>query len=306
MDADIRITVFTPVYNRKHTIHRVFDSLMSQTYKDFEWLVIDDGSTDGIKSVIDDYAEKADFKVSYYYKKNGGKHTAINMACGLIETEYMIILDSDNSLISDALKKMLSFWDAIPEEKRSEYWGVVGLDIYADSGETVGEKFPEGINESENPAKLAAAVAAERFACIRTDVLKQFPFPEPEGTTFITESVVWNKIDKSYKQYYVNEPFLIYYSNEPDSLTNAWYHDHIEEGYVSNYFWRVSQLNDIGIASGDDMKLLIRIPYYGFMANKKTGRIIKDINKPLHKAAVLLMILPAMVIKQIRGRKYIE
>ena len=90
------VTVFTPVFNRKHTIDRPFDSLMRQTCKDFEWLVIDDGSTDGIKETIDIFAEKADFSVRYSFKENGGKHTAMNMAAGLARGGYFLVLDSDD------------------------------------------------------------------------------------------------------------------------------------------------------------------------------------------------------------------
>ncbi|HZJ78292.1 MAG TPA: glycosyltransferase family A protein, partial [Clostridia bacterium] len=302
----IRITVFTPVYNRKHTIHRVFDSLMKQTYKGFHWLVIDDGSTDGIKEVIDDYAKKADFEVSYYYKENGGKHTAINMACGMMETEYVVILDSDNAMIENSLERMLYYWDALPEEKRGEYWCVVGYTIDPYNGDVVGEKFPDNINESDNPLKVASTVEGDKFGCLKTDILKQFPFPEPEGTTFITESIVWNKIDREYKQYYINEPLLIYYYDEPDSLTNAWYKEHVEEGYVSNYFWRLSQLNDTGIKNADDLKLLLRVPYYGFMSKKKAKEILKQLESPLHKVAVCAMLPPAFMLKIFRGEKHIK
>ena len=149
-ENNLRFTVFTPVYNRKHTIHRGFESLMRQTVKNFEWLIIDDGSTDDLKPLIDEYIEKADFPIRYVYKENGGKHTATNMAYKLMETEYFTILDSDDALTDDAVEKMLSMWDKIPESERSKYWSVVGHCINSESREIIGEYFPEEINDFDD------------------------------------------------------------------------------------------------------------------------------------------------------------
>lgn len=70
----ILFTVFTPVYNRKDKIHRVWDSLQMQTYPNFEWVIVDDGSTDGIGSLLEEYKQKADFPVTVLTQANSGKH----------------------------------------------------------------------------------------------------------------------------------------------------------------------------------------------------------------------------------------
>lgn len=294
-----RITVFTPLYNRRHTIHRVFESLNRQTFKGFEWLIIDDGSTDNARELIEGFKRLADFNIRYYYKQNGGKHTAWNMALELIETEYFICLDSDDALTDDALERMLFHWDSIAD--RSGYWSVVGLCVDSQTGEVVGDRYPQGINEAASPGEIAAKVNGEKFSCLRTDVMKAFPFPEPEGTTFITECIVWNKVDKDYRQYYVNEPYRVYYQHEPDSLTTAWYRDHVKEGYVSNYFWKISTLNDVG----GNLKTVFQAAYYGLMSEKKPSTIIKDV-KGKNKAAAALLLAPAFAAKLMRGRKYLK
>ncbi|NLO45473.1 MAG: glycosyltransferase [Clostridiales bacterium] len=296
-----RITVFTPIYNRRHTIHRAFESLCRQTFKGFEWLIIDDGSTDGVKELIDEYISSADFEVRYFRKENGGKHTAWNMALKLIKSDYFICLDSDDALTDNALERMLFHWDAIPEEKWGGYWSVAGLCVDSQTGEVVGDRYPEGINEAVSPRDVATTVNGEKFSCLRTEVMKDFPFPEPEGTTFITESIVWNSVDKSYMQFYVNDPYRIYYQHEPDSLTVAWYRDHVEEGYVSNYFWKVSTVND----AGGGLKTIFQAVYYGLTAKKSPSRIISDI-KGKNKLAAALMIAPAFAAKALRGKKYIK
>ncbi len=292
-----RVTVFTPLYNRRHTIHRVYESLCRQTFKGFEWLIVDDGSTDNAKELIDDYARQANFNIRYHYKPNGGKHTAWNMALGLIETEYFICLDSDDAVTDNALERMLFHWDSLPD--KSGYWSVVGLCVDAQTFEVIGDRYPEGINEAPSPREIAATVDGEKYSCLRTSVMKNYSFPEPEGTTFITESIVWNKVNKEFSQYYVNEPYRIYYQNEPDSLTTAWYREHVREGYVSNYFWKVSTLNDVG----GDLKTVFQVTYYGLMAEKKPLDIIGEV-KGINKTAVALLMPPAFAAKLLRGRKY--
>jgi len=297
-ENSIRFTVFTPAYNRKHTIHRVFDSLMRQSVKDFVWLVIDDGSKDDLKPLIDEYQKKADFPVRYYYKENGGKHTATNLAYKLMDTEYFTILDSDDAFTDDAVEKMLAAWDAIPESEKDKYWSVVGHCINSETKEIIGEYFPEGINEFSDEQKRAS-VKGDKTAALRTDVMKKYPFPEPEGTTFVTESVVYNKVEKDYKQFYFNDILKIVYY-ESDSLTIAWYRDHVKEGYVSNFVWKQSVINDVGVNSLKEYFILFQYTFYGVMSNKKFSEITGGLDKGFYKAICALLFLPAKAVKLLR------
>ncbi len=278
---------------------------MRQTVRCFEWLIIDDGSTDDPKELIDEYKKTADFPIRFYRKENGGKHTAWNMALGLISTNYFICLDSDDAILDNAIERMLYYWDSIDEKKRDDYWCVVGLSMDPITGEVVGDKFPEGINESDDPAREARNVGGDKFGCHSLKAVKQFPFPEPEGTTFITESIVWDKIDRYYRQYYVNDVFRYYYI-ESNSLTQSWYREHVKEGYVSNYFWKQSKINNVGIQNLSDLKTAFQLPYYGFMSGKKTGEILKGIEIKKYRPLVLMMTPAAFVLKKTRGKKYIE
>ncbi len=300
-----RLTVFTPLFNRRHTIHRAYESLMKQTCKNFEWLIIDDGSTDNASELIESYKENADFKIRYFYKENGGKHTAWNMALGLITTDYFVCLDSDDALSDTAIEKMLATWDSIGESSRNNYWCVVGLDTNAETGEIIGDKFPEGINSCENPSSIAASVGGDKFGCLSHRIAKVFPFPEPKDTTFITESIVWNKIDKIYKQYYLNEVFCIVYRDEENSLSSSWYRNHVREGYVSNYYWKMSVLNDVGLKSFKDIKLLFQIAYYGRMAERSCRVIIKSVETKKYRPAVALLLIPAAALKLLHGNKLV-
>ena len=295
--SEIRLTVLTPLYNRKHTIHRVFDSLMRQTCKDFEWLVIDDGSTDGVEPLIREYIREADFPVRYYYKENGGKHTVVNMAYGLMETPYFTILDSDDAFTDTAVENMLAGWDGIPPQDRDKFWCVVGHSVDSETGERIGQSFSENANDLSIPRE---PIVGEKTAAIRTDVGRRFPFPEPEGTTFVTESVVWAKVDREYRQYLLNADFRIYYQNEPDSLTVAWYRDHVQQGYVSNFIWKQSVLNDTPLSAKETLKTVGQYTFYGVMARRKVGTILSGLEHGAHKLLSFLLLLPAYGVRLLR------
>lgn len=299
-----KVTVFTPVYNRRRTINRVFDSLVRQTYKDFEWLIVDDGSTDNLKELIDEYKEKSDFLIRYYYKPNGGKHTAINWAYNLTDSEYFITVDSDDAMLPQTIERFLELWKKIPQEKRGEYWSVVGRCRNGRTGEMKGGLYPEGINELENPEAEAEKVDGDKFSCPRTEILKKYPFPEPEGTTFITECVVWNKINSDYKQYYTNEVLHDCYSEEEDSLSTAWFKNHIEQGYISNYFWMCSMLNES--YNENKMKIALKVGYYGYVSGKSLKTIRNDINSHFYKAVCTAEFPFLFIVKKLRYSKYTD
>lgn len=303
LNSQYKLTAFTPVYNRRRTIHRVFEGLMSQTCKDFEWLIVDDGSTDNLIELIDNYRLSADFPIRYYYKKNGGKHTAINYAYHLTDSEYFIIVDSDDTITPDAVESLLNYWESFSEEKKKDYWSVVGLCKDGETGEVIGDKYPDGINESENPREIAGKVKGEKSSCMRTEILKQFPFPEPEGTNFITESIVWNKIDKKYRQYYVNDVVRVYYQNEPDSIINSWYKHYVKEGYVSNYYWMKSNLNDGCGSLKDKLVTIMRMAYYGCVCGKSRKEISADIESRTARAFYNMIFWVSPMVKSQRHDK---
>lgn len=118
-----QITVFTATFNRKELLKRVFDSLQKQTDQNFQWLIIDDGSNDKTDKYVNELKKQAKFDIRYFFKENGGKHTAYNLAVKKCETEYMLILDSDDVLNRDAIKILNSKLNSIKDEKFS---GIIG------------------------------------------------------------------------------------------------------------------------------------------------------------------------------------
>ena len=136
----IRLTVFTPAYNRADLLPRCFESMKRQTNKEFIWMIIDDGSTDNTRELVEGWmAQPLDFEIRYYYKENGGLHTTYNEAISHIDTELCACIDSDDFMPDDAVEKVLKFWD---EKGSDRVAGIVGLD-YDLEGNVIGDPLPD-------------------------------------------------------------------------------------------------------------------------------------------------------------------
>lgn len=131
-----RFTVFTPTYNRAHTLHRVFESLLAQTFQDFEWLIVDDGSSDATRDLVNSW--QAPFPIRYIYKENGGKHTAFNLAVQEARGEFFLTFDSDDRCVSHALQRFYEVWQGI--EDKDAFSGVTAL-CMDEAGRVVGDEF---------------------------------------------------------------------------------------------------------------------------------------------------------------------
>lgn len=205
-DSDFRysFTVFTPTYNRAHLLPRVYECLSTQTFRDFEWLIVDDGSTDDTRAVVEKFQANAAFPIRYIIQPNGGKHTAVNRGAREARGQFIAILDSDDWYPSQSLERFWHHWNSIPAAARPEFAGITALCSYQ-SGELIGSRFPQDVFDSDAiDLRYRHKVSGEKNGIVRTEVLRQFPFPEGLGK-FISESIVWNRIAKSYKTRFVNE-----------------------------------------------------------------------------------------------------
>ena len=138
------LTIFTPTYNRAHTLVRTYNSLCQQTCKDFEWLIIDDGSTDNTRVVVEKWICNSDFKIRYIYKENGGLYTGYNTAYANIETELNVCVDSDDYMPNNAVEIILNKWELDGSKK---YAGIIGLDFYHKERTPIGGYFPKELKE---------------------------------------------------------------------------------------------------------------------------------------------------------------
>ncbi len=217
-------TVFTPTYNRMNTLSRVYESLKNQTFRDFEWLIVDDGSTDGTKSLVEAWQRKATFPIRYYrQEKHAGKMTAVNRGVREALGELFLIFDSDDACFPDALERFKYHWDAIPNKKRPHFSAVTALCVDED-GLLVGDEFPSDVTDSDSlEMTYRFKVQGEKWGFHRTEVLKKFPFPNLEGETVYPEGIVWNAIAREFRTRYVNEPLRIYFMRDKDYGRRRWW-----------------------------------------------------------------------------------
>ena len=213
------ITILTPTYNRASLLPRLFDSLLRQTNKDFEWIVVDDGSTDDTREVVANLKEKCGgaFPMGYVYKANGGKHMAINIGAERARGELLFIADSDDLLTDDALETVANSWLDISDDK--SFAGIAGLDITMDTREVIGSGLPqEHIDCNAIDIRYRHHVTGDMKEVFRTEVLREFPFPEFAGERFCPEQLVWFRMARRYRLRYINKPIYIA-DYQPDGIT---------------------------------------------------------------------------------------
>lgn len=210
------LTVFTPAYNRAHTLVRTYESLIAQDCKDFVWLIVDDGSSDNTADLVSEWQQKDNgFEIRYLYKENGGMHTAHNTAYENIDTELNVCIDSDDCLADGAVKKILLKW---AEVRELGYAGLIGLDADLE-GKLIGRGFPEGMVETTLTGYYAGGGAGDKKLVYRTDIIKQYPpYPVFEGEKYVALAYKYRLIDQDYKLAVLDEVLCkVEYQNDGHS-----------------------------------------------------------------------------------------
>ena len=214
-----QFTVFTASYNRAHTLPRVYASLQAQTLRDFEWLIVDDGSTDGTAELVAGWAAEADFPIRYLVQDHGGKHKAANLGAREAHGELFLPLDSDDECRPEALERFAAHWAGIPESQRASFSAVTAL-CDDQHGEIVGSRFPHDPTDSDAlEIRYRYHVTGEKWGFQTTAVRREFPFPEVDGQPNVPDAIVWNRISRSYRTRFVNEVLRTYHVDGNDSIT---------------------------------------------------------------------------------------
>lgn len=204
-NSSVLLTVITPTYNRSNEIRRLTESLMNQTIGGFQWLVIDDGSTDDTEAYFANL-QVSKFEIEYHKKDNGGKHTALNYAHSFIKGDYVFIVDSDDYLIPDAIETVSR---RIAEFKDNQRIACLSFQRGADSIRPLVE-FPNDVSISNHiDFRLNEKRPGDCAEVVRTDVFKEFPFPEFEGERFMSEGYLWVNIALHYDTVYIKKIIYI-------------------------------------------------------------------------------------------------
>ena len=228
------LTVFTPAYNRAHTLPRTYDSLCRQDCKDFIWLVVDDGSVDNTRELVKQW-QKTDngFEIRYLYKENGGMHTAHNAAYQVIDTELNVCIDSDDCLADGAVSRIIDKWNQV---KNHGYAGIIGLDADME-GNIIGSGFPPNLTETTLTGYYAAGGSGDKKLVYRTAVINQYPpYPVFEGEKYVALAYKYRLIDQDYQLAVLNE-VLCNVEYQPDGSSNTMWRQYLKnpKGFA---FWR--------------------------------------------------------------------
>lgn len=235
----IKLTIFTPTYNRAYTLHKCYESLNRQTCKNFKWLIVDDGSKDNTKELVESWINEGKVNIKYYYQKNQGMHGAHNTAYELIDTELNVCIDSDDYMSDDAVEKILNFWK---KNKRKDIAGIMALDMYTD-GNIIGTKFPKGLKESSYfDIYNKYRVKGDKKLIYRTDLIKANPYPIFEGEKYVGLAYKYAKLDEKYNLLLMNEVIcIVEYMTDGSSLNMLSQYKNNPKGFV---FIRVEDMKN--------------------------------------------------------------
>lgn len=216
----VPLTVFTPTYNRADLLSRCYDSMRRQTNHEFIWMVIDDGSTDHTRKLVEAWIEATEeFRIEYYYKENGGLHTAYNEAIAHIQTELCVCIDSDDFMPDDAVEKILDFWK---QNGSKEYAGIVGLD-YDLEGHMIGDPLPEqkSINLIDLLVGRYPIQNGDRTNVVRTELYKKYaPMKVFAGEKNFNPHYMHLQISQEY-DFLVLNANLRYVEYQPQGMSNS-------------------------------------------------------------------------------------
>ncbi len=212
------ITVFTPTYNRAYLLSNLYESLAVQTCKDFEWIIVDDGSTDDTESLVKQWLPQADFSIRYKKTANGGKQRAVNCGVQMAKGDCFWIVDSDDTLTENAVETAYKWFETIKDNQG--FAGIAGLRGYS-MEQIIGSTFEGEYLDITCLERDKHNVKGDKSEIFYTDILKKFPFPEFEGEKFVPEALVYNRIAMAgYRMRWFNE--IVYIG------------DYLPDGYSKN------------------------------------------------------------------------
>lgn len=219
------VTIFTPTYNRRKQLERLYRSLCEQTFHDFEWLIVDDGSEDNTKNDVNKWIEEKKINIIYHYQENNGKHIAMNWAVDNANGKYFVTMDSDDVFSVDGVEKLVATWKSIPMEQQQMISAVEARCFDPLTGNPVGRDISKEHHVcSYLDAKYKYKFDSEMVSMTRIEVLKEFPNPDIRGGSrhgglrFYPEGIWQDLAARKYKTYFINDLLCGYTQDDSESL----------------------------------------------------------------------------------------
>lgn len=291
------VTIVTPTYNRGKLLPHLYKSLCQQTVKDFQWLIIDDGSQDDTRAIVKSMSH-ALFPLEYHYKENGGKHTALNYSHPYIKGDLVFIVDSDDTLASDAVETILEDWQLYKNKK--EIAVISYLKGSPDGSNIAHPTAPDYYISTHIDYRINHNIVGDMAEVIRADAFKKYPLPVFQGERFMPEGWLWNLLSFHYKTVYRRK--VIYYCE-------------YLEGGLTKSGRKLLMHNPLGLmthcktffnsktSAKAQMKEMLLYGVYGFCAHKNIGDILSGSGRPWK----LLPVIPfSLTLYLFWKRKYLS
>lgn len=288
------ISIVTPSYNRGYILPKLYNSLLKnkESYSDFEWVIVDDGSNDDTKEVVDKWIKKGDIKIRYYKQKNGGKMSALNYGIPKTKGDIIIEVDSDDYLRDDALKTIMDYWSDV--EKNEKIYGALfrksfeGQEVDAKNSFPFEKKISRlfDLYMKSNFDKDAALV-------FKGDIRRRFNHKLEHNERFVTEARMYNEMDKRYEGLLcINKPIMVC--------------EYLEDGYSKNidklfrnnpygykcYFKECLSMDLSGIPFKKRLYLIKHYILFSYMTNTSKGKTIKEVTGAFNKLLVSILVIP--------------
>ena len=293
----MKLTVLTPTYNRCDLLEKLYNSLENQTVKNFVWMIVDDGSSDKTECMVSTFVKEASFPVEYIKKKNGGKHTALNIGISNVTTELVIVVDSDDTLTPNAVEIVLKIHKKF--NKCSAICGYSFLRVFPD-GKINGQVFPKDrwISSYIEARINSNDIYSDKAEVFFSSILKKYPFPEYPGEKFLGEDIVWIRMSKKYKMVHINKGIYVsQYLN--DGLTVNRRKNNIKSpiGCMN----RAKEYLCPQIKIKYRIRGAVQYVVYGKFASRNFFDLIQNTS---YRALVLAVYIPSLVIFNIWKRSY--
>lgn len=292
-------TIFTPTYNRAHTLHRAFESLAAQTLRDFEWIIVDDGSTDTTEELVAGWTTSARFPIRYLRQNHGGKHIAHNLALRSARGKFFTCLDSDDALPQDSLATLARVWDAIPESERASFCGVDGL-CCDQHGRVVGDAYPrDPLDADLRERRYVHGPRGEKWGVVLTEIARRYPFPQVAIGKYLPEGIVWLDMAKRFKTRAVNEVVRIYYIDDTEPGVTTAIKRRLAAHAEGNWYYYIWLLNNdleyFFSAPKPFVKAAVMLPTVAWITGRSLGTALREL-RGLAAKLLVVAALPASVV----------
>ena len=268
------LTIFTPAYNRAHTLPRLYESLLRQTSQDFEWLIVDDGSADNTEALVNGWIQESRIPIKYVHQQNQGMHGAHNTAYKHIDTYLNVCIDSDDFMPDNAVELIVNFWK---REGNERYAGLIGLDQIMGGG-IIGAPFPEDMKETTLMGYYEAGGSGDKKLVYRTDIIKRYPeYPIFEGEKYVGLAYKYYLVDQDMPLLVCNE-ILCVVEYQPDGSSFSMFRQYWNnpKGFA---FYRKERMK---LVASTKRRFIENIHYVSSALTAGSKHIVQDSPFPLY------------------------